>query len=72
MKYDFYKSPFLRVSIKIDEGRMRVITSRPASIIMRKNIGKILSIFEGEKPAKIDPDQAYLFDLATPCSEPGF
>ena len=54
MKYDFYKSPFLRVSLKIDDGRMRVITSRPASIIMRKNLGKILSIFEGEKPAKID------------------
>jgi len=57
MKYDFYKSPFLRISVKIDDGRMRLITSGPASIIMRKNLGKNLSIFEGEKPAKIDSDR---------------
>ncbi len=57
MEYDFYKSPFLRISVKIDDGRMRLITSGPASIIMRKNLGKNLSIFEGEKPAKIDSDR---------------
>lgn len=72
MKYDFYKSPFLRVSIKIDEGRMRVITSRPASIIMRKNIGKILSIFEGEKPAKIDSDRLICSTWIPPIPSPGF
>jgi MoaA/NifB/PqqE/SkfB family radical SAM enzyme len=72
MKYDFYKSPFLRVSIKIDEGRMRVITSRPASIIMRKNIGKILSIFEGEKPAKIDSDRLICSTWIPPIPSLGF
>jgi len=72
MKYDFYKSPFLRVSIKIDEGRMRIITSRPASIIMRKNIGKILSIFEGEKPAKIDSDRLICSTWLPPIPSLGF
>ena len=72
MKYDFYKSPFLRIYLKIDDGRMRVITSRPASIIMRKNLGKILSIFEGEKPAKIYSDRVICSTWMPPIPSLGF
>jgi MoaA/NifB/PqqE/SkfB family radical SAM enzyme len=72
MKYDFYKSPFLRISLKIDGGHMRVITSRPASIIMRKNLGKILSIFEGEKPAKIEFGRVICSTWLPPIPSLGF
>ena len=52
MQYDFYKSPLLRVYTEIEDGHMRMNVSGAASILMRKNLAKNLSIFEGENLQK--------------------
>lgn len=57
MQYDFYKSPFLRVYTEIENGYMRMKTSGAGSVLMRKNLIKNLSLFEGEKPAKVEPER---------------
>jgi MoaA/NifB/PqqE/SkfB family radical SAM enzyme len=57
MQYDFYKNPFLRVYTEIKDGQMRMKTSGAASILMRKYLAKNLSLFEGEKPAKLEVDR---------------
>src|SRR5512141_2718239 len=72
MQYDFYKSPLLRVYTEIEDGHMRVRTSGAASILMRKNLEKNLSLFEGEKPAKVEADRLICSTWMPPVPSPGF
>lgn len=72
MQYDFYKSPLLRVYTEIEDGYMRMKTSGAASILMRKNLEKNLSLFEGEKPAKIEAERLICSTWMPPVPSPGF
>ncbi len=72
MQYDFYKSPLLRVYTEIEDGHMRMRTSGAASILMRKNLEKNLSLFEGEKPAKVEADRLVCSTWMPPVPSPGF
>jgi len=72
MQYDLYKSPLLRVYTEIEDGHMRMKTSGAASILMRKNLAKNLSIFEGEKPAKVEADRLICSTWMPPIPSPGF
>ncbi len=72
MQYDFYKSPLLRVYTEIEGEYMRMKTSGAASIIMRKNLEKSLSIFEGEKPAKLEVDRLICSTWMPPVPSPAF
>ncbi len=72
MQYDFYKIPLLRVYTEIEGERMRMKTSGAASILMRKNLEKSLSIFEGEKPAKLEVDRLICSTWMPPVPSPAF
>ncbi|HEY3363304.1 MAG TPA: radical SAM protein [Methanosarcina sp.] len=72
MQYDFHKSPFLRVYTEIKDGRMKMKTSGAASILMRKTLEKNLSLFEDEKPAKIEADRLICSTWMPPVPSPGF
>ncbi len=72
MQYDFYKSPLLRVYTEIEDGYMRMKTSGAASILMKKNLEKNLSLFEGEKPAKIEAERLICSTWMPPVPSPGF
>lgn len=72
MHYDFYKSPLLRVHIEIENGYMKVKTSRAASLFMKKSFAKNLSIFEGEKPAKVEESRLICSTWMPPVPSPGF
>jgi MoaA/NifB/PqqE/SkfB family radical SAM enzyme len=72
MQYDFYKSPLFRVYTEIEGGRMRMKTSGPVSILMRKNLAKNLSIFEGEKPSKLEADRLICSTWMPPIPSPAF
>lgn len=72
MQYDFYKSPLLRVYTEIEDGHMRMKTSGAASILMKKNIEKNLSVFEGEKPAKVEAGRLICSTWMPPVPSPGF
>ncbi|HWR25796.1 MAG TPA: radical SAM protein [Methanosarcina sp.] len=72
MQYDFYKSSFLKVHIEIEDGYMRMKTSGAASSLMRKSLEKNLSIFEGEKPAKVEEDRLICSTWMPPVPSSGF
>jgi MoaA/NifB/PqqE/SkfB family radical SAM enzyme len=72
MQYDFYKSPFLRVYTEIEDGYMRMKTSGAGSVLMRKNLVKNLSLFEGEKPAKVEPERLICSTWMPPVPSSGF
>jgi MoaA/NifB/PqqE/SkfB family radical SAM enzyme len=72
MQYDFYKSPLFRVYTEIEDGRMRMKTSGAASILIRKILEKNLSIFEGEKPAKVEADRLICSTWMPPVPGKGF
>lgn len=72
MQYDFHKSPFLRVYTEIKDGHMKMKTSGAASIFMRKTLEKNLSLFEDEKPAKIEADRLICSTWMPPVPSPGF
>ncbi|AKB56345.1 MULTISPECIES: radical SAM protein [Methanosarcina] len=72
MQYDFYKSPLFRVYTEIEDGHMRMKTSGVASILMRKTLEKNLSIFEGEKPAKVEADRLICSTWMPPVPSQGF
>jgi MoaA/NifB/PqqE/SkfB family radical SAM enzyme len=72
MQYDFYKSPFLRVYSEIEDGHMKMKTSGAASRLMRKFLGKNLSLFEGEKPAKVEVDRLIFSTWMPPVPSMGF
>jgi MoaA/NifB/PqqE/SkfB family radical SAM enzyme len=72
MQYDFYKSPLLKVHIEIEDGYMRMKTSGAASSLMRKTLEKNLSIFEGEKPAKVEEDKLICSTWMPPVPSPAF
>jgi len=72
MQYDFYKRLFLRVYTEIEDGYMRMKTSGAASILMRKYLEKNLSLFEGEKPAKVEADRLICSTWMPPVPSPGF
>ncbi|HPS88939.1 MAG TPA: radical SAM protein, partial [Methanosarcina vacuolata] len=72
MQYDFYKSPLFRVYAEIEDGHMRMKTSGAASILMRKTLEKNLSIFEGEKPAKVEADRLICSTWMPPVPSKGF
>lgn len=72
MQYDFYKSPLLRVYTEIKDGRMKMETSGAASILMRKILEKNLSLFEDEKPAKVEAEKLICSTWMPPIPSPGF
>ena len=72
MQYDFHKSPFLRVYTEVKDGHMKMKTSGAASILMRKTLEKNLSLFEGEKPAKIEADRLICSTWMPPVPSQGF
>lgn len=72
MQYDFYKGPLFRVYTEIEGGRMRMKTSGAASILMRKNLAKNFSIFEGEKPAKSEANRLICSTWMPPIPSPAF
>ena len=72
MQYDFYKSPLFRVYTEIEDERMRMKTSGAASILIRKTLEKNLSIFEGEKPAKVEADRLICSTWMPPVPSKGF
>jgi MoaA/NifB/PqqE/SkfB family radical SAM enzyme len=72
MQYDFYKGPLLRVYAEMEEGRMRMKMHGAASILMRKSLVKNLSFFEGEKPAKLEPDRLICSTWMPPVPSPAF
>ena len=72
MQYDFYKSPLLRVYTEIEDGYMRMKTGGVASILVRKTLEKNLSVFEGEKPAKIEAEKLICSTWMPPVPSPGF
>ncbi|HNW38481.1 MAG TPA: radical SAM protein, partial [Methanosarcina vacuolata] len=51
---------------------MRMKTSGAASILMRKTLEKNLSIFEGEKPAKVEADRLICSTWMPPVPSKGF
>lgn len=57
MQYDFYKSPLLRVYAEIENGYMRMKTRGAASPLIRKTLEENLSVFEGQKPAKLEANR---------------
>lgn len=72
MQYDFYKSPLFRVYAEIKDGQMKMKTSGAASILVRKTLEKNLTIFEGEKPAKVEADQLICSTWMPPVPSSGF
>jgi MoaA/NifB/PqqE/SkfB family radical SAM enzyme len=72
MQYDFHKSPFLRVYAEIIDGHINMKSSGTASILMRKTLEKNLSLFEGEKPAKIEADKLICSTWMPPVPSQGF
>ncbi|WP_292376794.1 radical SAM protein [Methanosarcina sp. UBA411] len=72
MQYDFYKSPLFRVYAEIEDGQMKMKTSGAASILVRKTLEKNLTIFEGEKPAKVEADQLICSTWMPPVPSSGF
>jgi MoaA/NifB/PqqE/SkfB family radical SAM enzyme len=72
MQYYFYNSPLFRVYTEIEGGRMRMKTGGAASILMRKNLAKNLSVFEGEKPAKIEVNRLICSTWMPPIPSPAF
>lgn len=72
MQYEFHKNPLLRVYTEIEDGHMRMKTSGAASILMRKNLAKNLSIFEGEKPSKVEDDRLICSTWMPPVPSSGF
>lgn len=72
MQYDFYKSPLLRVYAELEEGRMRMKVNGAASVLMRKSLAKNLSLFEGEKPAKLEADRLICSTWMPPVPSPAF
>jgi MoaA/NifB/PqqE/SkfB family radical SAM enzyme len=72
MQYDFYKSPLFRVYTEIEDGRMRMKTSGAASILVRKSLSKNLSIFESEKPAKLEANRLICSTWMPPIPSPAF
>jgi MoaA/NifB/PqqE/SkfB family radical SAM enzyme len=72
MQYDFYKSPLLTIYTEIEDGRMRMKTSGAASILIRKSLAKNISLFEGEKPAKLEADKLICSTWMPPVPSPAF
>ncbi|HWQ49549.1 MAG TPA: radical SAM protein [Methanosarcina sp.] len=72
MQYDFYKSPLFRVYTEIEDGQMKMKTSGAASVLVRKTLEKNLTIFEGEKPAKVETNQLICSTWMPPVPSPGF
>lgn len=72
MQYDFYKSSLLRVYTEIEDGHMKMKTSGAVSVMMRKILEKNLSLFEGEKPAKVEADRLICSTWIPPVPSPGF
>lgn len=72
MQYYFYKSPLFRVYAEIKDGQMKMKTSGAASILVRKTLEKNLTIFEGEKPAKVEADQLICSTWMPPVPSSGF
>jgi sulfatase maturation enzyme AslB (radical SAM superfamily) len=72
MQYDFYKSPLFRVYAEIEVGRIKMKTRGAASILIRKDLAKNLSVFEGEKPAKQETDRLICSTWMPPVPSPAF
>ncbi|MCQ1535126.1 radical SAM protein [Methanosarcina sp. KYL-1] len=72
MQYDFYKNPLFRAYAEIENGRLRMKTGGIASPFMKKAVSGNFSIFEGEKPAKVEGGRLIYSTWMPPIPGPGF
>ena len=72
MQYEFYKNPLFRVYAEIEDGCLAMKTGGAVSPLMKNVLKANISIFNGEKPARIEADRLIYSTWMPPIPSSGF